>query len=276
MSEFVKHGDILVAAEFWPLLERAGLSSFEAFMDFPGGRRVVHKRGRSVFRFESAGRAFYLKRNRLHRRELMKQLSRGKVPPRSARQEWRAIQAVAESGIPTVKPIAFGERTLLGVETASFTVTEELYGARPLDEIIGARPWGEEGFHTKRVLVRRLAELARKFHGMGMNHQDFYLNHFFLGEDGTLFLLDLQRVRKHPRTTEYAVVKDLAQLAFSAQRFPSISKSDHLRFLLAYRGETRLGPESRRLVTKVTRKVARIARHDIKLTVRRRARGEMS
>jgi heptose I phosphotransferase len=276
MSEFVKHGEIVVAAEFWPFLERAGLSSFEAFMDFPGGRRVVHKRGRSVFRFESAGRAFYLKRNRLHFSELAKQLSRGKIPPRSARQEWRAIQYVAEAGIPTVKPVAFGERTLLGLEIASFTVTEELYGARPLDEIVGERPWGGEGFRTKRELIEKLAELARKFHGMGMNHQDFYLNHFFLGADGKLSLLDLQRVRKHPKTTEYAVVKDLAQMAFSARRFPYISRSDHLRFLLVYRGETTLGPESRRLLKKVIRKVARIARHDIKLTVRRRARGEMS
>jgi heptose I phosphotransferase len=276
MSEFVQQGDILVAVEIWPLLERAGLCGFDAFMDFPGGRRVVHKRGRSVFRFELAGRAFYLKRNRLHRSELLKQLCRGKVPPRSARQEWWAIRAVADAGIPTVKPIAFGERTLLGVETASFTVTEELYGARPLDAILSDRPRGGESFREKRELIRNLADMARNFHGAGMSHQDFYLNHFFLGEDGKLFLLDLQRVRKRSRITEYAMVKDLAQLAFSAKRFPDISRSDHLRFLLAYREETRLGPESRRLLRKVNCKVVRIARHDVKLTVRRRARGEMS
>ena len=276
MSEFIKQGDILVEAEIWPLLQRAGLTSFNSFMGFPGGRRVVHKRGRSVFRFEVEDRAFFLKRNRLHRVELLKQFSRGKVPPRSALQEWGAIQAVADAGIPTVKPVAFGERILLGMETASFTVTEELYGARPLDEIVSEKFTASDGYHEKRALIKKVADLARQLHGAGMNHQDFYLNHFFLNErDGVLSLLDLQRVQKRERVPERYLVKDLAQLTFSSQRFPTISLSDKLRFLLSYRDEIRLSQESRQLLIKIVRKVSRIARHDVKLTARRRARGEM-
>lgn len=275
MSNFIRHGDILVAEDVWPLLQRAGLDSLDAFMNFPGGARVVHKRGRSVFRFELEGRAFYLKRNRLHRVELFKTLSRGKLPPRSAYQEWNAIQIVAQAGIPTVKPAAFGERSRCGFETASFTLTEELYGARPLDEVLEKSPPSGGGFRGKRKLIRALAALAKKFHAQGMNHQDFYLNHFFIDERGGLSLLDLQRVQKRPSLPEYYRIKDLAQLAFSARRFPWISRSDHLRFFLAYRGEHRLTREGRRLFVKIGRKLGRIARHDVKLTARRRARGEM-
>ncbi|MBE0575112.1 MAG: lipopolysaccharide core heptose(I) kinase RfaP [Desulfuromonadales bacterium] len=273
--EFVERDGVLCATDAFQDMQQAGLVHFSDFMEFPGGARIVHKRGRSVFRFEIGDRAFYLKRNRLHRTELFKQLSRGKLPPRSARQEWTSIQAVSQAGIPTVKPVAFGERIFFGIETASFTVTEELYGAHPLDELVYDKFNGPEKFHEKRALIRQLAGLARHLHGAGMNHQDFYLNHFFLGEDNELFLLDLQRVQRRACTPEYSIIKDLAQLAFSARRFPFITRSDHLRFLLAYLGESRLSRGSRRLLTRVGRKAERIARHDIKLTARRRARGEM-
>jgi heptose I phosphotransferase len=276
MKGFIEQKGILVATEVWPLLQQAGLTNFDAFMDFSGGRRVVHKRGRSVFRFEIEERAFYLKRNRLHPLELLKQLSRCKLPPRGALQEWAAIQAVAGAGISTVKPVAFGERTYLGVETASFTVTEELYGARPLDELMLEKFEPLDNHHGKRELIKKVAKLARRLHNAGMNHQDFYLNHLFLDEKGVLSLLDLQRIQSRDCIPQRFLIKDLAQLAFSARRFPTISRSDHLRFLLAYRGEQRMSQGSRQLLTKVQRKVRRIARHDIKLTVRRRARGEMS
>lgn len=276
MTEFIVQKDILVATEVWPLLQRAGLTNFDAFMGLSGGRRVVHKRGRSVFRFEIGERAFYLKRNRLHPLELLKQLSRGKLPPRGALQEWTAIQAVTGAGISTVKPVAFGECRFLGVETASFTVTEELYGSRPLDELILEKSEPLDSHHGKRELIKKVANLARCLHNAGMNHQDFYLNHFFLDEKGVLSLLDLQRVQSRERVPDRFMIKDLAQLAFSARRFPAISRSDHLRFLLAYRGEKRVSRGSRHLLSKVQRKVRRIARHDVKLTVRRRARGEMS
>lgn len=276
MTEFEKHGDILVAGEAWLLLKRAGLDSFQAFMDYPEGRRIVHKRGRSVFRFEIAGRAFYLKRNRLHRVEFCKSLCRGRWPRLGARREWENLLAMHQVGIPTVTPIAMGERSRFGVETSSFTLTEELYGARPLDELILEKFEPLDNHHEKRELINKVAHLARRLHNAGMNHQDFYLNHFFLDEKGVLSLLDLQRVQSRNRTPQRFLIKDLAQLAFSARRFPAISRSDHLRFLLAYRGEKRMSQESRQLLAKVQRKVRRIARHDIKLTVRRRARGEMS
>ena len=275
MSEFVKQGDILVDSTTWPLLQQAGLSDFDSFMDFPGGRRVVHKRGRSVFRFELGGRAFYLKRNRLHRVELLKQLSRGKLPPRSARQEWHSIQAVTAAGIPTVKPVAFGESTCLGMETASFTVTEELYGARPLDELIRDGYLDRLESLERRALIRKLAALARKLHDAGMNHQDFYLNHFFIGEDESVYLLDLQRVQLRQRVPERYLIKDLAQLNYSVDYYGGFSNVDRLRFVIDYADLDGLNNVVKEFIRKVLRKTARIARHDVKLMQRRKRRGEL-
>ncbi|MEZ4598890.1 MAG: lipopolysaccharide kinase InaA family protein [Syntrophotaleaceae bacterium] len=275
MSQFVEMGDILVASEFWPVLQKAGLTSFEAFMDFSGGQRIVHKRGRSVFRFEIGERAFYLKRNFVHPVELWKKLSRGKLPPRGALEEWKNILAVASAGVPTVRPVVFGERTFLGMERISFTVTEELYGARPLDEIVRDRFRNSGQFMEKRTLIAKMAELARCLHHAGMNHQDFYLNHFFLGQGGELYLLDLQRVQRRSRVPGRYKVKDLGQLNYSALYYGGFTRTDRLRFLLRYLDRKFLSREDKRLARQIIDKTARIARHDVKLTARRRKRGEL-
>ncbi len=275
MSGFVEKGDILVATDVWPVLQKRGLISFDAFMDFAGGSRIVHKRGRSVFRFEIGERAFYLKRNRLHRVELWKKLTRGKLPPRSALQEWESIKAVAGAGISTVTPVAFGERTFLGAETASFTVTEELYGARPLDEIVRERFQQAGSFYEKRSVIAKVAELARKLHNAGMNHQDFYLNHFFLDDEGEFYLIDLQRVQQNSCVPRRYRIKDLAQLNYSAWYYGGFTSSDRMRFLFRYLGRKKLTTEDKLLVRQIIAKTERIARHDVKLMARRRKRGEL-
>ncbi len=275
MNRFIEKGDILVAAETWSLLQKAGLTSFAAFMDFAGGSRVVHKRGRSVFRFELDDRAFYLKRNCIHRVEFWKKLTRGQLPPRSALQEWDSILAVERAGISTVSPVAFGERTFFGLETASFTVTEELYGASPLDVIVRERFQTSEHFSEKRQLIADVADLAQRFHAAGMNHQDFYLNHFFLGKGGELYLLDLQRLQQRARVPKHYRIKDMAQLNYSAWYHGGFSRSDRLRFFLAYLGRSNLTRDDKQLARKVMAKTARIGRHDVKLMARRRKRGEL-
>jgi heptose I phosphotransferase len=278
MNGLVHSGGALIVADAVEAMRQAGLRNFEDFMAFPGGTRIVHKRGRSVWRFEAGGRAFFLKRNRLHPTEAWKALAHLRLPRLGARTEWENILAVQAAGIPTVKPVAFGERRCGGLEIASFTVTEELYGAEPLDVVVRREFLGRCAagrLRRKRTLLGRLAELARRFHGAGLNHQDFYLNHFFLGGDDTLYLLDLQRVQRRRRVPRRSLVKDLAQLNYSAQVYGGFSRSDRLRFLRCYLQVERLGPQEKELVREVLGKTARIARHDVKLLARRRRRGEL-
>ena len=260
------------------LFARHGLANFDEFMAFPGGTRIVHKRGRSVYRIEVVGRAFYLKRNHQHPTEVWKALSRLRLPKLGARTEWENIQAVHAAGIPTVKPVACGEQSRCGIEIVSFTLTEELYGAESLDiawrrDFAPPRP--RELVKKKHLLLKNMAALACKFHAGGMNHQDFYLNHFFLGAGGTLYLLDLQRVQRRARTPRRCVIKDLAQLNYSTRVYGGFSNSDRLRFFKEYLGGKPLGPDARRLVHDIHAKTERISRHDANLRVRRRRRGEL-
>lgn len=278
MSCFVQIGDVTLLEETVSLLASAGLKDFHDFMDFPGGERICHKRGRSVYRFSIGDRVFYLKRNVFHKVEFWKRASRLRLPPRSAKQEWESILALTNLGIPTVKPVALGEKTFLGFETTSFTLTEEIYGAEPLDTFLlreFSGPLSEANRQKKRHLIRKVAELAARFHGRGFNHQDFYLNHFFLNSDGTLFLLDLQRVQQRRAVSPRFQIKDLGQLNYSADYLGGFTRGDRMRFLHAYFACDHLTPGQKGLVRRVAAKTARIARHDVKLLARRRRRGEL-
>ncbi|APG25501.1 lipopolysaccharide kinase InaA family protein [Syntrophotalea acetylenica] len=262
-----------------PVLEQAGLRSFRDFMDYAGGRRVCHKRGRSTVRIAIGERAFYLKRNRFHWVEFLKGLVRLRFPVRGALREWRNIARVRESGVSTLVPIAFGERPFWGFETSSFSVTEELYRCQPLDQVLGKElpdlPSPAARFR-KRGIFRQLGAFAGRLHGHGLYHQDFYLSHVFLGPGDVLHLIDLQRVLHRPWRARHFCIKDLAQLNYAASRVPGVSRTDRMRFLHAYFGCSTLGFEEKQLVRAVLAKTSRIARHDVKLLARRRRRGEIA
>ena len=95
-------------------------------------------------------------------------------------------------------------------------------------------------------------------HGAGLHHQDFYLGHLMLSQSQSdlIYVIDLGRVQKHARLSRRWIVKDLAQLDFSASATPV----ERLRFLREYLGR-RLTSEDRSLVADIQAKAAAIARH---------------
>lgn len=68
-------------------------------------------------------------------------------------------------------------------------------------------------------------------------------------------------------------VKDFGQLNYSADFTGGVSRTDRMRFFLHYLGKKHLGTADKKLARKVLAKTRRIARHDVKLAVRRRRRG---
>ncbi|MBP8645572.1 MAG: hypothetical protein KBH99_05570 [Syntrophobacteraceae bacterium] len=255
-----------------------GFRTYSDFMDPERGTHVARKRGRVVRRLEFEDRRFFLKRNRFHWIEFLKGLLRLRFFPRNGLREWCNIFSVGRAGIPTVRPIAWGEHRFLHREISSFTITEELYGAKPLSEVLlegtvlrSSREWIEE----KRDLIRRLAHLARHLHDFGMYHQDFYLGHIYLGPDKVLSLIDLQRVLHFPAASSRYQIKDLAQLNYSSLEIPGITTADRLRFLLSYLGSSKLGSSERKMIERIRRKTGKIAAHTVKLLERRRRRKEI-
>lgn len=270
----IERNGLEIDEEFLGLLSSGGLDGFDALMRFEGGSAVKTKPSRSVVSFELGGdkatapTTFYLKRHQLGFIEALRAAA-ARGGSEDARNEWEKLHLLKELGIPTMTPVAFGERLRLGLPLESLTLTLGLAGTEKLTEYLPglARDRaGMEGVAKKRELIKRVADLAREFHSMGLNHQDFYLVHILYRlATGELFLADLQRVKHRTSLPVRWRVKDLAELAFSAGECSSITRTDFLRFIKRYLSKDRLGRGERALIRKVTAKSARIARHAKKI-----------
>ena len=102
-----------------------------------------------------------------------------------------------------------------------------------------------------------MAAVARRFHAAGYNHRDFYCGHFFVREPARgkfeIRLIDLQRVQRRRRFRRRWIVKDLAQLVWSAPR-DRIACTHKLAFMRYYLGVDKLRPADKRLIREVMAK----------------------
>jgi hypothetical protein len=164
-------------------------------------------------------------------------------------------------------PVALGERRRFPWLGGSFILTAGVEGTRLEDYLLG---FGGN-FREKRSILISLAGCARRMHRAGFAHRDLYLCHLFIPPPAKgvgLTLIDLQRVTRDARGHGRRVVKDLAALNYSAPP-PAVTRTDRVRFLLAYLGRRRFDAAGRRLARRVAGKTERIRRHD--LTRRARA-----
>jgi heptose I phosphotransferase len=195
--------------------------------------------GRRTLRTEIAGRGYYLK---IHHGvgwgEILKNLLSGRLPVLGAGNEWRALRRLTALGVDTMRPIAFGESGANPARQHSFILTEEIAPAVSLEDY--CREWRTvPPVPTfKRVLIRRVAEMARRMHRGGVNHRDFYICHFLLHlpvdpRAPKLSLIDLHRAQVRNAVPRRWRDKDLAALHFSALEI-GLTRRDRLRFLRVY------------------------------------------
>ena len=248
---------------FAELLRRHQWETFAAVWAHTADAAVAKKMrtDRITLRFKlddnGTQRAFYIKRHvRSSWKECIKPLLRLTWPILGARNEWRAILDFHEVGLATMTPVALGES---GVN--SFLITEALENCVKLSEINANYVDGASIDDLRIRLIRDVARIARKMHGAGMHHQDFYLGHLMQSQSnaGIIYVIDLGRVQKQAQLSRRWIVKDLAQLDFSAQ----VSPRERLRFLREYLGR-RLAGSDRSLVADIQTKAEAIARHSRK------------
>jgi UDP-glucose:(heptosyl)LPS alpha-1,3-glucosyltransferase len=278
LAKFEQVGELAVNREYAELFRQHRLDRFEAVARIQPTLSDRTKRGRRLARFELMGpdgstQKFHLKAHQLRLRDVLRPLlSLARPVTANAAVEWWGMRKLPHFGVPTATPVAFGSQRRWGLEWQGLTVSADLAGCLSLEHFLerrigraGERPAAERTFI--RNLTRELARVARTLHHAGVNHQDFYLGHFFISAEQPLegqlqlFLVDLQRVQRRTRVPNRYVTKDLGQLLFSAQQFPQFSRTDALRFLRLYRKEERLSDASKRLAQAITRKATAIARH---------------
>eukprot|EP00913_Durusdinium_trenchii_P008975 g8441.t1 len=248
------------------LLRDHGLVTFDAFMNDTGGevaKNLLAERVTSRFSLKQTDGgevAFYIKRHTAPPiKEYIKPWLRLTRPILGARGEWRAMIEFHSAGIATMIPVALGEQG-----TRSFVVTRAIDGCEKLSDWMQRNLTGGSRDETVTAgVVEGIARIARTMHSAGLHHQDFYLTHLLLpAEQGEnqIHVIDLGRARRRKRLSRRWIVKDLAQLNYSAGLF---SEADRSRFLQTYFGRP-VTAADRPLLRRIERKTDRIARHSRK------------
>ncbi len=265
-TDILDQGRITVATEFLPLLRGHGLDSFEKVMARSGGKIVRDFPGRRTHRLElkmpgGGIQGIYLKRYQADYLSAGRRLLRRLGWPAAqdeALREWQMIEQVRSLGIPTATRIAVGQESAGGTVRRSFVMTAEIPGA-----IEGHTYVGQLSAAERPGFLRRVAEMARRFHEAGLVHKDYYLGHVLVapgpGEPG-LFLIDLQRVMKPCCFRDRWVTKDLGALAYSTLQ-SGVTRAGLLRAFLVYCVKPRLGAPEKRAARKILRRVARLRSH---------------
>ena len=183
-----------------------------------------------------------------------------------ASRELEAIVELSAAGINAPRPIAYGTRWAGFLENRSFIITAKIPEAeaieRRLPDCFGAAAT-TENLRSRRDFIAALAGFVRKFHRTGYRHRDLYFAHIFYDSFGDFHLIDLARAFKPALLKQRFQIKDIAQLHYSA---PAVyfSKTDRLRFYLAYGARTTLTPKDKAFIRRVLEKANRMARHDRK------------
>jgi hypothetical protein len=272
-----------IAAEYAPALAQAGLGDFDTIISTSRGRLLRRLADRENRHFElhvnqtcigdqtcpgdqTGPRGMYLKTHRIRswRGWLRAKLGAGLGPNRAATPG--AVEAVnivrlQRLGVDTMPLVAYGQRLHRDGATESFVLTEELAGFTQLDYFLRQRfSVGRSNARRDRelyALIKSVADVAARFHGLGFNHRDFYCCHFFIRESVrgkfAVHLIDLQRVEHRRWLRRRWLVKDLGQLAYSAPR-ERISRTDRMAFIKRYLGVTKLRPRDKRLIRSVLAK----------------------
>ena len=261
--------DVWMDGDFQGDLRAAGLDSVKAVMASPEGHCMRVLADRENWRLElprsdGGARGVFLKKH--HVRTWLSRFRAffGLDPHHTAgRVEAENVGRLAAIGIASVRVAAWGERLLPDGRLESFLMTEELEGYRPLEQFLAERfgqPEADSGATRDRDLwrlIRLVGDIARRFHRSGFNHRDFYCCHFFVKESSSgrfdVRLIDLQRVQHRARFRRRWLVKDLAQLSYSASR-RRIKCTHRMAFMRRYLGVKKLRPRHKRLIRRVLAK----------------------
>jgi heptose I phosphotransferase len=257
-------GRLIVNHKYAELLRRHDWLTFSTIWSRTADAAIAKKlrTDRITLKFtledEGVQRPFYIKRHgRSSLKEYLKPLFRLTWPILGARNEWNAIIDFHRIGIPTMVPVAVGQSG-----SDSFLITESLENCDKLSNILTDSRDSTVPHLSLRQISVTVANLARTMHNSGLHHQDFYLGHLMQSQTTpeTIYIIDLGRVQKQTPLSQRWIIKDLAQLNFSASKVPLFER---LRFLREYLGRP-LTDKDRPLMARIQAKTNAISRHSRK------------
>jgi heptose I phosphotransferase len=187
------------------------------------------------------GLGLFLKRHRgTGWAEILKNAVTLRRPVLGAENELAACRALPALGIPTPELAGYGLRGRHPAHRQSFVLTRAVSGFESLEDRIALPSQTASERHR---LLGAIARLARRLHGAGWVHRDFYLCHVWVRSttvadpEPELLLMDLHRARHFNRLPDRYRLRDLAALLFSSfDRTPG--RFALLRFVRLYSGRS--------------------------------------
>ena len=225
-----------------------GADPFEWFLE-GGGEVHRHVKNRLTYEVRLKGFHFYVKRHLgCGWGEVLKEWYRFRKPVVSARTEWEGAALLEAAGVRVPNVIGKGERGRYPHAIESFIVLDALENCTTLEHF--KHGWmettGTRWVAVKRALIDEVARVGQTMHRQGINHRDFYINHFLInrdlisnwqkGQSIPLNLIDLHRVQYRRRVPKRWLIKDLASLLFSALD-AGLTSTDYIRYLRVYLGK---------------------------------------
>jgi tRNA A-37 threonylcarbamoyl transferase component Bud32 len=220
------------------------------------GRLATVKSGphRIVYRAELPEGTFFIKHFLVPdlRATFRQWVRRGK-----GRNEGRRSADLTEIGVPTITPVALGEKRKRKFLFENYLVTLAISAATPLDEFVERRlpGWAEPSrSRVRQQLAEKLAVMTARLHNAGLLHHDFHpgniLVRFLTGDEPELVMIDLDALRKTRRVTWKLAQQNLALLDHFF--WLRSSRTDRYRFLKVYlRNRSAPPPAVRRLARRI-------------------------
>ena len=217
----------------------AGRDPFEIVRNLRGDTYRVVKNRRTLRIVEGGAPYFAKVHDAVGWREIVKELCNLKLPPVGARNEYAACRYLAARRINAPRVAAFGRLGRNPARARSFVVCDALDGYVSLEDITDGWAADPPTLALRRRLVHSVADMARRLHGAGVNHRDFYICHIWANTEALsrgeveLAIIDLHRAQIRPRVPRRWILRDLAALMFSTAHL-GLSRNDYLRFLKRY------------------------------------------
>jgi len=168
-------------------------------------------------------------------------------PAATFEREFRNLLRFRQLSIPTLEIVYFGQRLVNG-KLRAILVTRELAGYLPADAE-RYRPVAQLERNRRKNLIDTIAAVIRQMHGHHLQHNCLYPKHLFIREAGEFDVrfIDLEKAKWRLFRRSIAV-RDFGSLYRHTEGW---SRTDQLRLFLAYRKESRLSKESRKILMRI-------------------------
>lgn len=143
--------------------------------------------------------------------------------PSRAHVSWRNAQRLRWWRSATPKPVALLEKRCSGLRSTAYFISEHVAGINAFDYLQRS----DLAPSDLNQWLQQFSALLQQLLELGLSHGDFKATNFICGDDGRLYLLDLDAMRYWPRSGsgfKKAVQRDHRRLLANWQEFPVLER----------------------------------------------------